>query len=160
MEDKKATELKLERLIDERNKIEIDLLKKDKEILRLKHSYCVDEIERLKQENEQLKEDNRLLEKRNERLTEEYKKKQSIKFIEQWINECLEYTPDELTPFRDLCSYYQCWSNEVYGKNINMDFDEFKEQLLKYQNEKWGGFKKVNHTKTNPKCNVKVKPYD
>ena len=109
------------------------------------------QIETLKQENERLKQQILYISRENQSTEKKY-----TKYMEQWINECLTYTPNNLTPFKVLCKKYQTWVKNVYDLDEILDYDLFGKVLLKYQIEEWGGFNKENHQRRNPKCNVAI----
>ena len=90
--------------------------------------------------------------------TQNYKNQND--YIGQWFTECVEQESDETMPFRDICSYYQNWLDQVYGKNIRLDINSLKERLVKWQKENYGFVDGINGTITNPKINMKIKDYE
>lgn len=90
--------------------------------------------------------------------TQNYKNQND--YIGQWFQECTVAEPNETCPFKELCSCYQTWLDNVYGKNIRVDISALKERLVKWQRDKYGFSDGINGTITNPKINIQVKDED
>tara|TARA_R110001632_G_scaffold3439_1_gene15415 strand:- start:61 stop:456 length:396 start_codon:yes stop_codon:yes gene_type:complete len=77
-------------------------------------------------------------------------------YIGEWFNECLDPDPENTTPFKDLCSYYQNWLDIVHSKNIKININSLKERLISWQNSKYGFKKTINGSLVNPRINLKM----
>jgi hypothetical protein len=94
-----------------------------------------------------------------DKLKEFQNEEKQYDYIGEWFNECLDPDPEDTTPFKDLCSYYQNWLDIVYGKEIKLNINLLKDRLISWQKSKYG-FKKINGSMVNPKINMKIKGED